>query len=188
MCEFLLRLQCPLDDDLALTAIKHGHLRILRWAFARKIPFNCDSEWLYITAAEYGRLHILQWLQQAGVDMDDLDESAMEEAARNGHLQCVLWLDSNTEFHSNVVVDAAKGGQLHILEYCLQRDSTSVTDFAEDIIKSAIRSSQVNVLQWMHDKAIFPNDNDHTLIALQQKNTHILSWLKKTTISTSKQL
>lgn len=79
----------------------------------------------FITAARFGSLECLEALKTVS-DVTSNDAQAFKEAAKNGHLECVkfLWklcIPTLNHRGEKALAEAASTGQLHIVEYLLER-------------------------------------------------------------------
>lgn len=95
--EWLLSVQCPVDQSACSAAARMGNLPMLRKLRASNCPWTVG---VYNSAAVQGHLHIIQWAYQNGCPKDP---SAFRTAIRFQQAHVVRWMLDNDFPHDRFV-------------------------------------------------------------------------------------
>jgi hypothetical protein len=116
--------------EVVLSAAGNGHVAVLEWVW-RVHHIGCPrSVCAYIEAASAGHVTVLSWLYAHGWPFDEEPgdigmvgiRTAHYAAAENGHIGALNWLhDHGCMWDNMTCVHAARGGQLTVLQWLLER-------------------------------------------------------------------
>jgi len=141
-------------------------LELLKWIREEK---ECDWDEETINAAVYqGNLEMVKYCI---ANECPIDEMACEYAASEGHLEVLKYLreEAKALWDWRTATFAAKYGQLHILEYLVDRKFAFNTH--AHACTAAARSGYLDCLKYLHETAKAPWDEDAVLYA--HENNHI---------------
>lgn len=120
--------------DRLMIRIAHGAAVKLKWLLG--LSKHCAS---------HGYLGLLKWTYREGLLVDKLCPG---KAARHGHLPTLQWLCKVCDFDAyDVCFMAAKGGHVHVMEYCYEK--TCVDMFTAGV---AAKNGHIEMLDWLDKK------------------------------------
>ena len=197
----------PFGRKACTIAAENGHLNIIEWIlseikmwkqFNERVYNNWVDNVICLAAASKGHLHILRIMPE-----DTHWNEAVNTALHYGQLEVLKWLQENNhiDVHGDLIVYAAKSGDLNILEW-LQNEyksdwnlpgamyeaiSIGNLDMIEYLEKkkvvtdvfcynAAFQSGQFEVINWLYTNRCEWN-SDTTTNAAFYGNLSILQWL-----------
>lgn len=193
----------PTDDIIWLDhwrqamveAIKRDDLPLLQWLvqlpsgrmlLENKTLGDQASRMLGL-AASNGCVEIMQFLHEEGIA--DGYEDALVKGVRSGHLHAVKWLLPRVKrpTNENLMDEAAKCGQLTILQYFHSSDSSSRAAATLELIRSkgcttfamdhAAVNEYLDVVQWLHFNRLEGCTTEAMDLAAKGGHLHVLQWL-----------
>ena len=147
-------------------------LELLKWAREEK---ECEWHGETINAvAEHGNLEMLKYCV---ANECPVDESACGIAAQFGHLECLKYLheEAKVPWDEYTAVWAAGKGQLHILEYLVERKYDKYDTLACE--RAASYGPHLDCLKYLHETAKAPWDEDAVWEAHENNQTECLQYL-----------
>jgi hypothetical protein len=103
-------------------AAEGGHVRVLEWLLAKRVPYERREDFVTCRAAHGGRLEALQWLVAHGFSTTS---EALEHAASQGHVAVMEYLEGLVKIPSvkneRVCITAAHGGHVRALAWARAR-------------------------------------------------------------------
>ena len=147
-------------------------LELLKWAREEK---ECEWHGETINAvAEHGNLEMLKYCV---ANECPVDESACGIAAQFGHLECLKYLheEAKVPWDEYTAVWAAGKGQLHILEYLVERKYDKYDTLACE--RAASYGPHLDCLKYLHETAKAPWDEDAVWEAHDNNQTECLQYL-----------
>ena len=147
-------------------------LELLKWAREEK---ECEWHGETINAvAEHGNLEMLKYCV---ANECPVDESACGIAAQFGHLECLKYLheEAKVPWDEYTAVWAAGKGQLHILEYLVERKYDKYDTLACE--RAASYGPHLDCLKYLHETAKAPWDEDAVWEAHHNNQTECLQYL-----------
>ena len=147
-------------------------LELLKWAREEK-----ECEWHEETinaVAEHGNLEMLKYCV---ANECPVDESACGIAAQFGHLECLKYLheEAKVPWDEYTAVWAAGKGQLHILEYLVERKYDKYDTLACE--RAASHGPHLDCLKYLHETAKAPWDEDAVREAHKNNQTECVQYL-----------
>lgn len=194
---------CALDREAWIAAATHGHLTLLKWLTS----IDCDWHKLGLKgAAENNHFEVLLWAKHFG--FQGFFGAAADGAARGGHLTIFDWCCENNSgkgpdfplsalsggnlpflkvlrdrgedlIHKMALADAARHGNLHVIEWLL--DLTDTFDLDWHISESAAVAGSLEILQWAKDHNILMEKRTGSLCdkAAQSGKLEVLKWVRE---------
>lgn len=136
-------------------------------------------------AAAGGYLHILEWIKNQSTSL--ITSNATRKAAKNGHLECVRWLYDKNHWIPLVIVEAAFGGHLDIIQYIdslialknLTGDRAIVNTVSWAAVNAA-RNGHLHVIKWIHEQGYgFAMTVKVAQTAARHAHLEVLEWLRE---------
>lgn len=125
-------------------------------------------------AAAGGYLHILEWINDYSASL--ITVNATRKAARYGHLECVRWLYYKKQNNPFVIMDAAKGGHLDIVQYIGGMPYISGLTSYQRAAATAARKGHLHIIKWLYEQGWMLNVSV-AQNAAQSGHLEVLKWL-----------
>ena len=147
-------------------------LELLKWAREEK-KCKWSSHTIYAAAGQ-GNLEMVKYCV---ANECPVDESACGIAAQFGHLECLKYLheEAKVPWDEYTAVWAAGKGQLHILEYLVERKYDKYDTLACE--RAASYGPHLDCLKYLHETAKAPWDEDAVWEAHHNNQTECLQYL-----------
>ena len=176
--------KAPWDWSTAELAAESGHLHILEYLVECK--YDEYPEWVCAVAARCGRLNCLKYLHETA--QVPLDEEVIEAALYSRAHECVQylldkdcpmpegwWYEDGTLFGDPTINQAAEGGNLEMIKYCLARNCPMD---GKEACASAASGGSLECLKYLHEEVQAPWDDwDTANKAAENGHLHILEYL-----------
>ena len=175
--------KAPWDWITALQAAENGHLHILEYLVERKYDeFNGAT---VVIAAEKGHLDCLKYLHETA--KAPWQNEAVQKAHENKHSECLQylldincplprgwWYEGGTLFGEPTINQAAEGGNLEMIQYCVAKNCPMN---GEEACASAASGGSLECLKYLHEDVKAPWDWSTAAEAAENGHLHILEYL-----------
>lgn len=189
---------CPVDSDIVICAVKHGHLNLLTWLEERYPHIRTFSDTI-ITEAAYnghldilehykeklsrgcviypacggGRINVLEWFDNINdTTLWKYQGHAMNLAAFEGHVKVMRWLRERKCPTVSALYYAIDGGHLDTLKYLYETGCS----FIGGSLDAAILG-RFEILRWMASVGIL-GDKEKCLELAKDIYPEIAAWLE----------
>lgn len=103
-------------------------------------------------------------------------------AAKGGHLHIIQWVvneqDFFPDFFSEIYINAAKRGYLHIIKWAKEILIGNIYEYLEQIAYSAAQEGHLDIIKWAFSNGFKELQKTYQL-ARYNNHSHILSWIKE---------
>ncbi|GMF17106.1 unnamed protein product [Phytophthora fragariaefolia] len=152
-----------------------GHFEVVKWLY-QNYPEKCFSHRTTTVATMSGKLEIMQWLH----DQTDVEwtTTVMDQAAEGGHLHIVKWLHVNrSEGCTEYAMNhAANMGHLNVVRWLNDNRSEGCTAEAMDL---AAGLEHFEVLLYLRARRTEGSTMVAKLNSLDSRRKHQLAWLEE---------
>ena len=144
MCEWLLSVGCPKNNDAFERAIRHRHLDVVLWL--RDHGFTSEPRH-FLRCALKGDIDALEWLSHHGFDI--MCKDMVRNVACHGHMDVLEWLHSRYPIVTLAPAAgaAARSNQWHMVQWLGDRGCKFVDP---GLCASAVRFERLDMLQYLH--------------------------------------
>lgn len=166
--EYLEKHNCIFVNWMYTDAIKKGHLEVVKWLFAREIPYYG----VVITAAIYGKLNIIEWAHQQSIQITPI---ALLHAAEHGHVNILQFAhEHGVEIHDIAYGIAAKAGHLHVIKWL---HSAGIKWDTANIVACSLTHTKIS--KWLYRNGVrYPSWHN---MAAGRGNEKLAKWLRART-------
>lgn len=164
---------CVLDIWTCEAAASTGQFKMLIWLHLQSPPVPWNGVTLN-SAIAHGNLKLVQWLASKACPRGNL---IYLDAVRRGHMKLLEWMLEAGWFRLGApfwyAQEAAKYGQIAVLEWALSEDPAFLTDFT--ICEYAAIGGHLQTLQWLRDRGCVW-DRATRVAAFRNRQLHVLEW------------
>jgi len=167
------------DESSTINAARKGNWEALQWGRSHGAPLTSPEvcDWI----AFHGNLEMIQWARRNGAPWGG---NACKIAAKKGHLNVLQWAkeDGAPWTVSEVLVAAARGGNLSILQWVLltaNEDGLDVSKMndVKEVSVEAMQREDVEMLEWAWKNKL-PFNKKLCLLAARKRNLELLKWAR----------
>ncbi|GFH50088.1 hypothetical protein CTEN210_06564 [Chaetoceros tenuissimus] len=183
---------------MLVQAVENGHLDVIK--FLSKEGVNFENADFFDGVTEKGHARDLHWMMKEGIiererkdmaadlarngelDMlkehfsDCITKATFKNCAEGGHIEVMNWLleSSECEWDRNVLLAAASGGSIPMLDLCIQ-NGCPYDGFVSILSVQEDKAKTLNVLKWLHEKNFSLRDDICSSLA-NFGNAEALEW------------